>query len=383
MKLFFLSITVLSIFCFFSCYKNDETVANNSIKTDTTSLPNTITKIDTLKVMSYNVLNYGDFCQGATSLLNPYFNTILQYSQPDLVSCIKMTSFNFITGSVGNLADDMLANAFNVTSNKYNYATPTNGSGSGSMSVLFYNKQKLSFLKTETLLALTTDFNLYKLFYNDVNLSITKDTTFLYVVVCHTKSGSASLVRDYQDSTIMSNLKLKFGYFPNLIIMGDFNTTGSYEGGYQSIINATDSLTKMSDPPYYPDQQLNYPGNWNTTPAFVAKYITTSTRSLPSQPNSCGTSGGGKGWYDHIFISPWVVKGNNYIKYIPNSYQTLGNDGNRISSSVNSIYATINNSCPSNVLDALFQFSDKYPIMINVEVKSNRNAISPIDPKEK
>lgn len=364
----------------FSCSKN--TAGSNKI--DTSPLPGTLDKTDTLRVMAYNVLNYGDLCQGSTTMLDSYFNTIIQFAQPDLMSCEKMTAFPLQPGAAGNLADDILGNVLNlVNPDKYNYATPTNASGSGTISVLFYNKQKLSYVSTQDLLSLVTDFDLYKFYYNDINLPLTKDTTFIYAVVCHTKSGSASLERDFQDSAIMSSLRTKFTYFPNLIIMGDFNTTGSFEHGYQSLINSKDSNTAMSDPPYYPDQTVNYPGNWSVSPFYVAPFITTSTRSLPYQPNACGTSAGGKGWYDHMFISQWLVNGANYMKYIPQSYQSVGNDGNRLGVSINSSVPSVNTSAPSDVLDALFYFSDKYPVMLDLEVKANTNAVSPKDPNRK
>jgi len=364
----------------FSCSKK-ETVTN---KMDTSPLPGTVDKTDTLRVMAYNVLNYGDLCQGSTTSLDSYFSTIIQYTQPDLMSCEKMTAFSYSQGAAGNLADDILGNVLNVVNpDKYNYAPPTNASGSGTLSVLFYNKQKLTYVSTQDLLSLVTDFDLYKFYYNDINLSITKDTTFLYAVVCHTKSGSASLERDFQDSTIMSSVRSKFTYFPNLIVMGDFNTRGSFEHGYQSLINSKDSTTAMSDPPYYPDETLKYPGNWSVSPFYVAPFLTTSTRSLPYDPNACGAGAGGKGWYDHIFISNWLINGTNYVKYIPHSYQSIGNDGNRLGVSINSNVPSINTAAPSDVLDALFRFSDKYPVMLNLEVKANRNAISPGDPTGK
>lgn len=344
-------------------------------------MPGTVDKTDTLKVMAYNVLNYGDLCQGSTTMLDSYFKTIIQFIQPDLMSCEKMTAFPLQPGAAGNLADEIVGNVLNsVDPDKYSYATSTNESGSGTISVLFYNKQKLTYINTQNLLSLVTDFDLYKFYYNDINLPLTKDTTFLYAVVCHTKSGSASLERDFQDSAIISLLRTKFTYFPNLIIMGDFNTTGSYEHGYQSLINSKDSNTAMSDPPYFPDKTLTYPGNWSVSPFYVSPFVTTSTRSLPYDPNSCGSSAGGKGWYDHIFISNWLSNGNNYIKYIPYSYESVGNDGDRIGVSINSSVPSVNTSAPPEVLDALFRFSDKYPVVMNVEVKSNRNAVSPKDP---
>ena len=364
----------------FSCSK--KIADTNNI--DSLPKAGTFEQTDTLRVMAYNVLNYGDLCQGSTTSLDNYFRTIIQNTQPDLMSCEKMTAFSYLPGSPGNLADEILTNVLNfVSPDKYNYASPTNASGSGTLSVLFYNKQKLTYESTDDLLSLVTDFDLYKFYYNDINLSITKDTTFLYAVICHTKSGSASLERDFQDSTVMASLRSKFGYFPNLIVMGDFNTRGSFEHGYQSLINSNDSTTTISDPPYYPDETVKYPGNWSVSPFYVAPFLTTSTRSLPYDPNSCGSSAGGKGWYDHIFISNWLINGSNYIGYIPHSYQSLGNDGARLGVSINSNVPSVNTSAPANVLDALYHFSDKYPVMLRLEIKANRNAVSPKDPGSK
>ena len=377
------SIAFLLIFLaslLFSCSKK----VSDTNNIDTLPKEGTLEQTDTLRVMAYNVLNYGDLCQGSTTSLDSYFRTIIQNTQPDLMSCEKMTAFSYLPGSPGNLADEILTNVLNfVSPDKYNYASPTNASGSGTLSVLFYNKQKLTYESTEDLLSLVTDFDLYKFYYNDINLSITKDTTFLYAVICHTKSGSASLERDFQDSTVMASLRSKFGYFPNLIVMGDFNTRGSFEHGYQSLINSNDSTTTISDPPYYPDETVKYPSNWSVSPFYVAPFLTTSTRSLPYDPNSCGSSAGGKGWYDHIFISNWLINGSNYIGYIPHSYQSLGNDGARLGVSINSNVPSVNTSAPANVLDALYHFSDKYPVMISLEIKANRNAVSPKDPGSK
>jgi hypothetical protein len=347
-------------------------------------LPNTVDKTDTLKVMAYNVLNYGDLCQGSISTLNGYFKTIIQYAQPDLLSCEKMNAFPITSSYPVNLADNITDSVLNADfPNRYAYAMPTDVSGGSDMSVLFYNKQKLTFVKTETLYQYITDFDLYKLYYNDPNLNITHDTTYLYVVVNHTQSGTPSTTRDMQVSTYMASLRSKFAYFPNLINMGDFNTANSYEAGYQSVITATDSTQRMSDPPFYPDQIVKYPAEWEDNSSVYASQLTTTTRALATVPNSCGTSGGAKSWYDHIFISPWLVKGTNYMQYISNSYTTIGNDGKRIGVDINSPTPQVNTSAPAAVINALFQFSNKYPVSIKLLIKANRNAYSIADPSEK
>ena len=112
-------------------------------------------------------------------------------------------------------------------------------------------------------------------------------------------------------------------------------------------------------------------------------FLTTTTRALATIPNTCGTGGGAKSWYDHLFISPWLVNGTNYMKYISNSYKTIGNDGNRIGHNVNDVTPVVNSSAPAAVINALFQFSDKYPVTIKLLVKANRNAYSIADPVER
>jgi len=347
-------------------------------------LPNTVDKTDTLKVMAYNVLNYGDMCQGSTSTLNSYFKTIIQYTQPDLLSCEKMNAFPILSTLPDNLAINIRDSVLNTDfPGRYAYATPTDVSNDSKMSVLFYNKQKLTFVKTETLYQYISDFDLYKLYYNDPNLAITHDTTYLYVVVNHTQSGNSSTDRDMQVSTYMADLRSKFAYFPNLINMGDFNTASSDEAGYQSVITSTDPTKQMSDPPFYPDKTVKYPAEWEDNSSAYAAELTTTTRALATVPNSCGTSGGAKSWYDHIFISPWLVKGLNYISYIPNSYTTIGNDGKRIGVDINSTSPQANTSAPAAVVNALWQFSNKYPVSIKLLIKANRNAHSIADPIEK
>ena len=351
---------------------------------DTLPLANTVAKYDTLNVMAYNVLYYGDGCQGSTTALDTYFKTIIQYTQPDLVSCEKINAFPITPGATGNLADELLNNGLNAAfAGQYAYATPSNSSNGKNISVLFYNKQKLTYVKTQTLVVNITDFDFYKLYYNDVNLSITHDTTFLYVVVNHTQSGSSSTIRDQQVTQEMTMLRNKFLFFPNLINMGDFNTANSFEAGYQSIVSGADSTVILGDPPYYPDNILQYPGNWDITPYTVLPYLTTSTRFSASIPNTCGTSGGAKSWFDHIFISPWLAKGTNYVSYVPHSFQTIGNDGNRLGVDINSSSPIVNTSAPGSVINALFQFSNKYPVMLKLAVKANRNAVSPADPIER
>ena len=367
---------IITFFIFISCKKTTSVAPAPG-----PPLPNTIDKTDTLTIATYNVLNYGDGCQGSVSTLNNYFKTIIQYIHPDLLACVKTNAFPPTSGLPGNLAQEINDSVLNVIfPNNFSYINPTNQSNDDAMDCLFYNNKKLTYLYTQIVLNYISDFDMYKFYYNDPNLSITHDTTFLYVVVNHTKSGSSSGTRDQQVAEEMDVLRGQFAVFPNLVSMGDFNTNNSSEPGYQDIMNNGNSSTEMNDPPFYPDRVFNYPADWTTYPNLYASDLTTSTRQLDNVPNTCGTDGGGKSWYDHIFISPWITDSTNYMWYIPFSYKTMGNDGHRVGESVNSLTPFANVSAPGSVINAMFQFSNKYPVTIKLRVKANRNAFSPKDP---
>jgi hypothetical protein len=164
-----------------------------------------------------------------------------------------------------------------------------------------------------------------------------------------------------------------------MINMGDFNVRSTSEPVYQTLTAPADTNYRYYDPPFIPDATFTYPADWDGNPNAYTSYLTTSTRKLSNVPNSCGTNGGAKDWYDHIFLSPWIVNNANYISYIPHSYRTIGNDGYRLSISVNDVPA--NTSVPSTVADALFQMSNKYPVMVDLLVTQNTTGTSLPDPE--
>ena len=348
-----------------------------------------LAQTDTIRVMTYNVLNYGSYplCQGPNSVYNAYLETIVQFANPDIIGLVKMGAIktgpsDFHYSAAIDFQDSILQYALNAAfPSRYTYCTMTNSAqNTTDFSILFYNQQKLGFIDITCHYVNTTDFNTYKLYYKDPNLTTTHDTTYLYVTLNHDISGNGNEAqRGTQIAGEMTQISGHFTHLANMINMGDFNLRYSTESCYQTLTAPTDTNFRYYDPPYYPDAVLTYPSNWDANPSAYSSYLTTSTRKLSSVPNSCGTNGGGKNWYDHILLSPWIVNNANYISYIPHSYRTIGNDGNRTGISINDI--PTNTSAPAAVINALFQMSNKYPVMVELTVTSNTTGTSLPDPE--
>ncbi len=339
---------------------------------------------DTLRVMSYNVLYYGDRppCQGAHSLSHGYLRQIINYTRPDIIGLEKMAAIPLFSGDHSGSAplgfgDSVLDLVFNVyKSGKYAYGLFTNNAEGDNINLLVYNTEKLGCVSVVSVFSDITDFDTYKLYYKDADLGTTHDTLFLYVSLNHTHSGSSlsdAAIRSEQITGELNGIRAKFSKLPNMINMGDFNTHNSSEACYQALVGGTDSNYIFYDPPFAVDGLLSYPLDWDSFPYLANNFLTTSTRFSASDPNSCGTSGGGKSWYDHIFISGPIKKGTDRILYLKDTYQTLGNDGNRVGISVNG--PTTNFSAPDSVIQAIYQVSNKYPVVASFLVAPPGTAV--------
>ena len=339
------------------------------------------------RVMTYNVLYYGDNppCQGAHAYYHAYLRQIVAYSTPDIVGLEKVDAIPLYVGDNSGSApygfvDSILDFAFNVHSpGKYACGPYTNNAGANNVDLLIYNTHKFGCVGVVSAYSNITDFDTYKLFYKDSNLAVTHDTLFLYVTLNHTNSGSSSSdvsIRGDQITGEMNAIATKFSALPNMINMGDFNTHNSIEACYQTLVNPTDTNYRFFDPPFAVEHTCTYPADWDTYPYFYPNYLTTSTRLSGSDPNSCGTSGGGKSWYDHIFLSGPICYGTDRILYLPNSYHTLGNDGNRVGISANDLPENL--SAPDSVVQSIFQMSNKYPIYADFYIAPPGTAVSVI-----
>lgn len=313
---------------------------------------------DTLKVMSYNLLNFPDGRDDCGSNLQvgarwDTLRKIVQYAKPDILMVCELQN------EAG--ADSILNNALNVNNINYysraNFVTNQSPGGSSLNNMFFYNSQKVTLYSQSEVTTDLRDIGAYVVYANDPNLSFYNDTTFMFFFVGHLKAGNwnapieknrraaeCNSLRTYIDALAVGS---------NIIFGGDFNFYTSTEPGYQ--ILTTGGVNKLNDP-------INSPGNWNNNSAFKSIH-TQSTRS--SNYIECGAVGGMDDRFDFILLSDSMLAGGNRVQYINNSYKAFGNDGIGFNQAIN---APSNPSLPDSIMEALYYMSDHLPVILDLNI---------------
>jgi hypothetical protein len=238
----------------------------------------------------------------------------------------------------------------------------------------YYNSDKVE-LKSQNLIVIGSNnlnivrgIDVYHFYYKDAQLGQNNvDTVFFTCIVAHLKAGSTSndiLQRDYALTAVMNYISQNLGR-DNIFIMGDFNMNSSAEAGMQKLVNFSNPGIRFHDP-------VNALGNWFDNSIFAA-YHTQSTR-LSQTNNGCFVGGGLDDRYDLILMSDVIKNQEKSVAYVPNSYKTIGQDGLRFNSFLNSTSPVPNTSVPSAVLNALYNNSDHLPVRLDFTVtKQNLN----------
>jgi endonuclease/exonuclease/phosphatase family metal-dependent hydrolase len=316
--------------------------------------------------MTYNILNYRNgtsYCTGSnnsSSTKESGIQTIVNYVQPDVVV------FNEV-GSGANSATYLLNNALNTGSTSSWAMCPyTNSGNSPLVNAIAYNSDRLLLDKQYTITKDLNNTNLVRLIdvlrfkvidslWNGVSFA---DTLSFYVVAAHLKAGSTSsdetaralateAVIDWIDNQFNANASI------NLLMMGDLNTYSSNEACYQNL--TAGSTFRFEDP-------LNSSGNWHNSSGFAPMH----TQSTSTATSGCKSGGGLDDRFDHILISEAISEGEAGMTYEPNTYITIGNDGNHFNEAVNS---NTNYSVSTTVLGALASVSDHLPVILDVEIE--------------
>ena len=297
---------------------------------------------DTITVMSYNILNY----PLSNSTKADTLKAIIKHTQPDIFLITELTSSTGVSL--------ILNNALNVDGITY-YQAGSYFNGPDTDNMIFYNSQKFGLKSQYEIPTVLRNISEYVLYYKSPNLATTLDTTFVHCYMAHLKASNTpadSIQRNQEAVTFKNYLDSKSQPIQNIVFGGDFNLYTSNEAAFNTILNGGSVLLK--DP-------INMPGNWQANSSFAAIH-TQSTRTAVLSDG--GSTGGMDDRFDFIFTGDDVLQGTNKMKYIPNTYKALGNDGLHYNKSL--LATPTNTSVPANVLSALYYMSDHLPIVIKM-----------------
>ena len=318
---------------------------------------------DTLTVMQYNLLYYGNYASGYASCFETNNNTqrkdecirtILDYVKPDIFTVNEF-------GATDALQEDFLRHNLNIngadwwaSDNRINYAN------SNIINHIFYDSRKMGLKRHVALRTNPRDTDVYELYMMTPSLAA-GDTIKLVCIVAHLKAGMS-----YEGSrraclqTAMDYVNLNYPT-DNVLIMGDFNMYSANESGYRML---TQTYSNPSVCFMDPLASVGGVGAWSENNQFAA-FHTQSTLSWSD--NDCHSGGGMDDRFDFILMADEIAFGYNHIRYVGNSYKAVGNDGRHFNQSINQ---NGNTSVPSAVLDALFDGSDHLPVTMKLLVDS-------------
>jgi hypothetical protein len=305
---------------------------------------------DTIKVMTYNLLNYGFYTNYCTtsnnnvSNKNEYLKTIIDYTLPDILGVVEIAPDD-------TYIDGFLYNVLNQNGRDYYAKTPkSNYSGSSIINMLYYDSRKMTLSFWVSLPTTYRDINIYTFYFENDALQ-NGDTVYLTCIVMHLKAGNTD--SDASDRTAMAqtlmNFLNNFNENTNYLVMGDFNLYSSSEGAYQQLTNHPNANIRFYD-------FINKSGDWSNNPYF-SLYHTQSTHSN----SNCFIGGGLDDRFDFILGNINTITGAKGFKYLANSYTTLGQDGLHFNKGL--LDSPTNTTVPSNVLNALYGNSDHLPII--------------------
>ena len=322
----------------------------------------TLSAQDTINVMQYNLLNYGNFTSYCTAENNSledkttYLHTIIDNEKPDIFGVNELSKDSIY-------ADKILNEVMKDINPNYERAYLTNHTNSYLINMIYYDSKKLTLHSQKAVLANVRDINIYTFYYNSPEILRSRDTCFLNVIVTHLKAGSSN--SDIDDRALMTSTLMNYietnNITGNIMLMGDFNVYTSSEEAFQNVTNWHNQAIRFYDP-------INKLGAWNNNDNY-SLYHTQSTHTA----YGCAASGGMDDRFDFILISDDILYSTSKINYIQNSYKAIGQDGQRFNSSLISPENTSENS---ELINALYNMSDHLPVKLQLFI--NQTPVSNI-----
>lgn len=304
----------------------------------------------TIKVMHYNLLNFGD-CSGVSiSEKYQWLGTILEHVQPDLFAVNELLPQTAYINGIKALSFDYTSDI-----DAYPY---TNNANSNIVNTLFYNETLFQPVSAtpEVISNSLRDLNAYRMIYLPSIEGGLTDTLFVTCIVGHFKAGQGTS-EEAQRATAAASIMTYLEGVPDeeyVLVMGDMNVYSHQEAAFQNLVNGTTVSERLID--------VTGTNTSGWTGSANAKHHTQSTRS--SNPG-CGSSGGMDDRFDIILASQSLIAQGSDIRIDSSSYKALGNSGQYYNQELG---CSGNNTVPFDVCLALKQMSDHLPVVVDLIV---------------
>ena len=321
----------------------------------------TIVAQEQIRLMHYNLLNFGVFSSYCTIGNNDpsskvtWLKTVADHYLPDILVVNEMSPS-------GYYHDLLLDEVLNTSGrNYYARAAGTNQAGAEIVNMLYYQSQKLGLADQDVIAFWLRDINVYKLYHNHPGLSRSADTVFFYVISTHFKAGSSGTdktIRAQMAGAIMDYIS-DHDIDEACLLTGDLNLQNNLEPAWAELTSANPADYRFTDP-------AGMEGIWHNNATFTSVH----TQSTHTESGGCKATGGMDDRFDFILINDTMTTGNGPVRYVEESYEIPGQDGQRFNGS---LINPPNYSAPAEVIEALYNVSDHLPVIVTLEMEESYN----------
>lgn len=291
---------------------------------------------DTLKVCTYNVLNYPP----SDTSKNAHYRMIMRAVDPDILVVQEMNSSAGATAFLNNVMN---------AGRPGTYSTATYSTDSSDNAVYYKSSQVSLVGSVQIVHTEPRHWNGFRL----RPVGIAADSIDIQIYSGHLKASEGS-ENEQRRAVSAESLRTRFtelsdgGFF---IAAGDFNL---YDSSEEAWANFTESRADNSGRLYDP---INRVGNWHD----ASSYADVHTQSTRTETLSDGGSTGGLDDRFDFLLLGYTFQNAGGWDYITGSYTEYGNDGNHLNQSINN---GTNSAVPDSIADALWAASDHLPVYL-------------------
>ncbi len=316
-----------------------------------------------LRVVTWNLLQYSSFDVNLATR-QPHFRTVMAAINADVVIAQEMID------AVGR--DSFLTNVLNVVQpGEWTATSFLNLGGEGG--AVFYKPAKIA-VSGFSSFPTGGPRDVLQCIIKPVGYTATAASTRLYSV--HLKAGGPATADSTTRRVECTDIRNQLNLAPagtNLLLGGDTNIYGAYEGGYIRLTESQlDNDGRLKDP-------LILPGTWNNNSGYALYHTQSPCNTAPCP----GATGGMDDRFD-LWLTSYSMQDGEGLDYIPDltlangAYPyTYGNDGTKFNNDINS--GGTNGMVPIAVANALHDASDHLPVVITIQVPAKVVAASSLD----